>query len=158
VVDYVIRSLDDLHFDVIDNELSYDDFVKLHEAYLTIKLSQSEKTHAINFKNQNLLSSLENPEVHLMRYPESHAAWYDPLKPRLVSGLAAGLSQADMEVLYEWQQGQTTLEAFDGKNKFPFAPDILCGHRGAKVGVYLTNERQTMRDSKLADGRMLHRI
>ena len=140
-MDQVIRAIDDLHFDVIDNELSWDNFEKLHEAYLTIKLSNHKPTNEVNFKNQNLLSSLENPEVHLMRYPESHAAWYDPLKPRLVSGLAAGLSQADMEILHEWQQGQTILEAFDGKNKFPFAPDILCGQRSAKIGVYLTNER-----------------
>jgi hypothetical protein len=77
---------------VIDNELSIDNFEKLHEVYLTIKLSQDKATQAVNFKNQNLLSSFENREVHLMRYPESHAAYYDPLKPRLVSGLAAGLS------------------------------------------------------------------
>ena len=49
--------LDDIHFDVIDNELSHENFIKLHEVYLTIKLSAEKASRAVNFKNQNLLSS-----------------------------------------------------------------------------------------------------
>jgi hypothetical protein len=35
-----------------------------------------------------------------MHYSEFQAASYDPLKPRVVSGLAAGMTQADMELIY----------------------------------------------------------
>lgn len=127
VAKQIVNSIDDLWFDNTDNELTIQDFELLHEAFLTMQLSMDQNVRALNFKNQNLLSSLETPELHRMRYPESQAAQYDPLKPRIVSGFAAGLSKANLEVLHTWQESQTDLASFDGLNKFPYKPDILCG-------------------------------
>lgn len=100
VVTDTVQQLDDLWFDNTENELSLDNFEKLRESYLTIKLSSDAAVRKVNFKNKNLLSALESPEVQLLRYPEFHSAAYDPLKPRVVSGIAAGLSSASMEILH----------------------------------------------------------
>ena len=56
----MIKNLDELFFDITENELSYKNFEKLFEVYITIKLSHFNKTNEINFKNVKLLSSLEN--------------------------------------------------------------------------------------------------
>lgn len=87
-----MKSLDSLHWDMIDNELNIDTFMKLYESFATIKTSHDESVRKINFTNTNLLSALESHDSHLMHYSEFQAASYDPLKPRVVSGLAAGLT------------------------------------------------------------------
>lgn len=74
VVAETISSLNDLWFDNTENELTFDNFDKLREVYLTIKVSSDKNVRKVNFKNKNLLSALESPEVQLIRYPESHAA------------------------------------------------------------------------------------
>lgn len=38
------------------------------------------------------------------------------------------------------------------KELFPFAPDILLGVDGQKVGVFVLNDNEVMRDSLNADG------
>lgn len=125
---------------MVDNELNINTFEKLYESYATIKTSLDASVRALNFTNTNLLSALENREAHLFRYEEYHSGNYDPLKPRVLSGLAAGLTQADMELIYQNQMGQTYEHVLDGPNKFPFKPDLLVGHKGAKIGVFVTNE------------------
>jgi hypothetical protein len=47
-------------------------------------------------------------------------------------------------------------KGLDGPNKFPFKPDLLLGHKGARLGIFVLNERETMRDTQLADGRVQH--
>jgi hypothetical protein len=63
VATMLINSLDDLWFDNTDNELTLNNFELLNECYLTIKTSPDAKIRKLNFKNTNLLSALENPDV-----------------------------------------------------------------------------------------------
>jgi hypothetical protein len=48
------------------------------------------------FKNKNLNSSLQSYDFFKSRYEESNSGSYDPLKSRVVAGLAKGLNAADL--------------------------------------------------------------
>lgn len=48
VLKFVIDDLDSLHFDITDNELSYDNFEKLSEVYQTLRSSSHSE---LNFKD-----------------------------------------------------------------------------------------------------------
>jgi hypothetical protein len=59
-------------------------------------------------------------------YEESHSAHYDPLKERLVGGLAAGLAKSNLHQIHTRQQMDKNLINSDST----FAPDLLLGFDG----------------------------
>ena len=75
--------------------------------------------------NETLLNSLENYHQDSQLYVETHAAKYDPLKPRVMQGLTESFTRANLKTLHEQQVGDT-----DGiyKELFPAKPDLLMGH------------------------------
>ena len=63
-----------------------------------------------------------------------------------------------MELLHLKQHAETKLDLSGGKFKFAYEPDILMGYKGAKLGIFLLNESEVLRDTGLADGRVQHRL
>lgn len=80
-----------------------------------------------------------------MVYDESNAAKYDPLKPKVMAGLTESIIKADLQHLHVMQTGET--EGGMSRDMFPFAPDILMGYEGQKVGVFVLNDDCAMRDT-----------
>lgn len=87
-------------------------------------------------------------------YAESHSAHYDPLKERLVGGLAAGLAKSNLQSIHTRQEMDKNLINSDGI----FTPDLLLGFGGQKTGVYIVNENQIMRDTQSVDGITAHKM
>ena len=81
----------------------------------------------------------------LLQYPETHSAQYDPIKPRVVGGLTESILRADLNDLYVMRENET-----GGLNEdlYLFTPDVVMGHEGQKVGLYLLNDDAVMRDTK----------
>jgi len=102
-----------------------------------------------SFKNLNIRGALEHRDVIAVRYPETEAAKYDPLKPRVVGGVTESLVKANLKDLHVMQTNET-----EGiyKDMFPYAPDVLMGYQGKKVGLFVLNEDEVMRDSQNPTG------
>jgi hypothetical protein len=69
-------------------------------------------------------------------YEESYSAHYDPLKERLVGGLAAGLAKSNLHQIHTRQEMDKNLVHADNT----FSPDLLLSFGGHKTGVYIVNE------------------
>ena len=95
---------------------------------------------------------METYETFRTRFEESSSGHYDPLKSRVVAGLAKGLNSASL-------QSVKLSQDFDQiQNEFALKPDIVTGIEGQKVALYILNNREIMSDSKHADGRTSHMI
>ena len=87
---------------------------------------------------------MEQLQVAEMQYAESSAAKYDPLKPRVVGGLTESLIKADLRDLNIMQLNET---GGMQEGMFPYAPDVLMGYEGQKVGIFVLNNDCVMRDT-----------
>ena len=95
---------------------------------------------------------METYDTFRTRFEESSSGHYDPLKSRVVAGLAKGLNSASF-------QSVKLSQDFDQiQNEFALKPDIVTGIEGQKVALYILNNREIMSDSKHADGRTSHMI
>ena len=45
-----------------------------------------------------------------------------------------------------------------GAEQFPYAPDLLLGHKGQKMGIFVLKENEFLRDTGKPDGRMQFRF
>ena len=145
VVKAIITEIDKLNFERTDNELGFKQFELLHQTYESLKLQGS----AVNFKNKNLLSSLLTFDHMQSRYEESRNL-YDPLKTRVVAGLAKGLN-SDLDKVHQSQQLTLHEEPHS-----VVKPDILTGVDGKKTALYVLNQSEFMKDTMTADGRTAH--
>ena len=62
----LVRRLDSYNFDVITNELKYDEYEMLYDCWVNLKYSEVEQLRAIasrSFKNQSLKGAMENREA-----------------------------------------------------------------------------------------------
>ena len=106
----LVRRVDSYNFDVITNELKYDEYEMLYDCWVNLKYSEVEQLRAVasrSFKNQSLKGAMENREATLLLYEESHAAKYDPVRPRVIQGLTESFIKADLNDLSANQQDQT---------------------------------------------------
>lgn len=106
----LVARVDSLNFDVITNELKFDEFEQLYDAYSNLKFSEVKEMRDIfasSFKNQSLKGAFENYESTKIFYEEGHAAKYDPVKPRVIGGLTESLIKADLNDLNVMQMNET---------------------------------------------------
>ena len=82
-------------------------------------------------------------------YEESQAALYDPIKPRVMGALTRALTQSDLHDLKVVNDGATKLS---NSELYPYEPDFLVGHNGKKLGIFVLNDINVMRDSSKPDG------
>jgi hypothetical protein len=143
----LMKKIDSLNFERVDHELTNGQYEQLHDVYLTLKFNKRP-----GFKNASLISSMETYETFRTRFEESSSGRYDPLKSRVVAGLAKGLNAANI-------QSVKLSQDFDQiQNEFALQPDLVTGIEGQKVALYVLNNREIMSDSKHADGRTSHMI
>ena len=109
-----------------------------------------EKFHP-NLKNA--LHNFASQSNHM--YIESHAAQYDPLKPRVMQGLTESFLRANLKQIHDQQEGDTTGIY---KQIFPHKPDLFMGYRGKKVGFFLLSEADAMRDDGSPHGYKLNQM
>ena len=79
------------------------------------------------------------------QYIESQSGLYDPLKPRVIGGLSESLVKADLRDLHVIQSNET--QGIMYKEMYPYAPDLLMGYEGQKVGIFVLNDDSVMRDT-----------
>ena len=72
------------------------------------------------------------------QYIESQSGSYDPLKPRVIGGLSESLVKANLQDLHVIQSGET--QGAMHKDMYPYAPDLLMGYEGQKVGIFVLND------------------
>lgn len=152
VVKALSARVSEMNFDNFVNELKYDEYKTLYSAYVNMKYSDSQKLRNIFdrvFKSESLTRAFENRNFSEFHYAEYRAGSYDPLKPRVIGGLSESLVKANLQDLKVLQENQA-----DGmyKEMFPYEPDLLLGLEGQKVGVFVLNDDEVMRDSLNADG------
>jgi hypothetical protein len=97
VLNNVIDSLDSLPYMDISNELTYNQYCRLHDAYRSFT-HESNQTK-LNFNNPVLKFALTSSKDVFLQYKENpigEGHFYDPLKQRVVSGLAVSLA-TDLE-------------------------------------------------------------
>lgn len=83
----IIKSIDRLTFERIENELTSGQYDKLMEANLSLR-----KQHGMPaLGNKKLRAALDSELMRQVRYPE-HEAKFDPLRSRVVAGLVEGLN------------------------------------------------------------------
>lgn len=68
----------------------------------------------------------------------------------MVAGLTQGMTTAELKLMHTFQE--YNMYASDLKLK----PDVLAGHKGEQIAVYVLNNRDTFLDTKNADGRNQH--
>ena len=144
--------LNQMNFDVVVNELNYDEFNILYDAYMNMKFSEVDTIRDIwhsSFTNETLKRAFEQKDIAEIAYPESKAASYDPVKPRVMGGFTESLVKANLDDLYLMQANETQGMY---KEMYPYAPDVLMGYKGQKVGVFVLNDDAVMRDSKTPCG------
>ena len=90
--------IDTLDIERPSNELTYSEIEALYDIYASAKQNNSP-----NFKNAGLVNALESRTLKTL-YAESHSAFYDPLKSQIVSGLAAGLAQSNLQQVHTRQE------------------------------------------------------
>lgn len=152
VVSRLCDRIDSINFDLIVNELTYQEYETLYDAYYHMKFSKSKlmrSTWANHLQNDSLRRACEQRKLTESHYPESMAGKYDPLKPKVVGGLTESLIRADLMDLKTMQDNET-----DGlyKEMYPYKPDVLMGHKGKKVGLFVLNEDGVMRDTLEPNG------
>ena len=91
----------------------------------------------------------------LTQYAESTAAQYDPIRPKVIGGLTESILRADLKELHVMKDNEGY--GLNG-DITPFVPDVVMGHHGKKVGLYVLNDDRIMRDTKrpcgFTDGKM----
>ena len=148
----LLERIDSIGFDIVANELNYDEYTTLSDAYQNLKYSEAKALRNLwtqSFSNQNIRGAFEYSETILTQYPEAEAAKYDPLKPRVIGGVTESLVKANLKDLHVMQNNET-----EGlyKGMFPYAPDVLMGYQGKKVGLFVLNQDEVMRDSQKPTG------
>lgn len=83
---------------------------------------------------------------------ENAAGKYDPLKDRVVAGLARGLSDVDLNMMQDREHFHNHVTDLRIK------PDIMTGYKGEQLGIYVLNNRQHMHDTRTADGATAHML
>ena len=121
--------IDAIGFDVIGNEVKFDELEQLYDGYANLKYSESEALREIwanSFHNESLRGAMEQIHVAKIQFDENIAV-YDPLKPRVLAGFTESLIKADLKHLHVMQKNETT-GMYDGM--FPYSPDVLMGYEG----------------------------
>lgn len=65
----LINNLDSMPFEQVENDLTYKQFMKLHDAYRSF--IHESNTSGLNFKNKNLLLALQSANDTMAMYPEA---------------------------------------------------------------------------------------
>lgn len=141
-----------MSFGIIANELKFDEFNALYNAYVNLKFSEVKKMrdiHKSHFTNETLVRAFEQKSYTELQYEEASSAKYDPLKPRVIGGLTESLIKADLNHLHIIQDNETQ-GMF--REMYPYVPDVLMGYEGQKVGIFVLNNDQIMRDTLEVDG------
>lgn len=79
----VMAEVDAITYDAIDNDLNYKQYNLLQEVHETLR--QLGKP---TFANESLRAAVANKQAVINRFGESRAEHYDPLKSKVVAGLA----------------------------------------------------------------------
>lgn len=82
-----MAEVDAIVYEGIDNDLTYKQFTQLNEVHETRR--QLGKT---SFSNESLRAGVANKHNVGPRFGEYQAEGYDPLKSKVVAGLARGLN------------------------------------------------------------------
>lgn len=147
-----LKLLNTYNFERLDNDLRYEEYVKLIDIYNALKIEAPQ----LKLTNKGLVAGLEGQDHYLsLRFQETQTK-YDPFKQRVVQALAKGLTNASVEhqVVQENElfQAQSLETDILNKAKYPYKPDIMLGFKGHKVGVFVLPETSTTRDTHQADG------
>lgn len=97
-----------MSFDMIQNELTFEEFNKLYDAYVNLKFSEVKelrKMQAQLFTNEALVRAFETKSFAEQQFHESYAAGYDPIKPRVMGGVTESLVKVDLQDLNKMQEG-----------------------------------------------------
>jgi hypothetical protein len=140
--------VNDMHFDIVNNELNYREFNQLYDAYVNLKFSEVPELRTLwknSFTDETLRLALEHRYMVDSSYIENGSAKYDPIKPRVMGAFTESLVKANLQDLHVLQENETR-----GMHKemFPYSPDILLSHSGQKVGVFVLNDDAVMRDTQ----------
>ena len=127
----------------------------LFDVYSNLKFAKDEQMRKLNFKNKALLTALELNSMDRARYEEGEAARYDPLKPRILGALAEALTKSDLSDLHQIQQNEMGRA---NESLYPYNPDLVMGYHGQKVGLFLLNDNNVMRDTRNPDGKTVHQM
>ena len=90
----LIKNLNGLNFERLDNELRYEEYMKMLDIHNALKI---EAPKHLQITNQGLLTGLNGPELYMSVRYEEHLTRYDPFKQRVVQALAKGLTNASIE-------------------------------------------------------------
>ena len=139
-----LAQLNGLNFERIDNDLKYDEYIKLLDVYNALRF-ESPKNLGLHITNAGLLSGLQAREhVLSVRFIAEESTKYDPFKQRVVQALSKGLTNASVEhqviMENELYQNQTLDTNVLNSAKYPYRPDIVMGYKGHKVGVFVLPE------------------
>lgn len=160
-----------MNFDLIGHELEFGEFDQLYDAYVALKLSDIDELKELGkakFTNQSLVGAFEQREFSEYMFPETFAGKYDPLKPRVLTGLAQSLLKSEQVEDLRVMSNPLILEGHDatflerfqettemaGINKpvYPYRPDVVFGYQGRKIGLFVQNDDCVMRDTHQPDG------
>ena len=94
-------------------------------------------------------------ETEQLSYEESSAAQYDPIKPRVIGALSKALTKSDLQDLKLIQESETTL---GNSWRYPYEPDLVIGYNGQKLGIFVLNDIDVMRDSQSPDGESIKKM
>lgn len=139
-----LAQLNALNFERVDNDLKYDEYMKLLDVYNALRF-ESPKNLGLQITNAGLLSGLQARD-HLLnvRFVAEESTKYDPFKQRVVQALSKGLTSASVEhqviMENELYQNQTLDTDVLNSNRYPYKPDIVMGYKGHKVGVFVLSE------------------
>jgi len=140
-----LKSIDSIVYEQLDSDLTYKQYMQLSEVHETLKHFKKG-----SFKNGMLRSGLDSKDLFSLRYEEAHSGIYDPLKNRVVQGLSNGMTDSELKLMNsheQWEQFATDLRV---------KPDIMTGHKGEHIAVYVMPSREVMQDTLDADGHQRH--
>jgi len=104
------------------------------------------------FTNPQLRMAIEAgpAEIGLKYSTEALLGMYDPLKPRLLAGLAHSLNKSNVDQIHLAQKEDVDVL---NSEQYGYKPDLVIGYKGSKVGLFVLNSRNVMDDTKKPDGR-----
>ena len=65
------EKINELNFDILVNELKFDEFNQLYDCYMNLKYSSLEELRNIQFQNETLRRAFEERELARAQYIES---------------------------------------------------------------------------------------
>ena len=84
-----------MSFERVDNEVKYEEYLKLLDIFNALKIEGGSNTPQIT--QRGLVSAIQAQELYSdVRYQEALTK-YDPFKQRVVEALAKGLTNASIE-------------------------------------------------------------